>query len=322
MILEPADLSELSQQITGCFRQATKIHEVRLQKLDRILAYAPEDMTVTVETGISLDALQQRLKTHGQWLPLDPPRSRKSSTVGAIIDHNLSGPRRYGYGTIREHLLGLRVVMADGRIVRSGGQVVKNVAGYDLAKLFVGGQGSLGVIVEATFKLRPLPQQETIMQIRLPALAALDGALAQIEESQLLPVVLDVHNLPDEGYSLRSQPGKFALVVGFAGTEDEVSWQRAELEKQMPFKSSTLEYEQRFWSQEEAVNRMAILPSALTEKLKHSQDALIVARAGNGIIFSYGPQEPDRSNKGLPSGLFQRVKDLFDPNHTFPDLSW
>src|SRR5215210_8611711 len=101
----------------------------------RILDYHPEDMTVTTEAGLLLSDLQSRLSEHGQWLPIDPPFPERT-TIGELISQNLSGPRRYAFGTIREHLLGLTVQLADGRVVKSGGKVVKNVAGYDLHKLF------------------------------------------------------------------------------------------------------------------------------------------------------------------------------------------
>ncbi len=128
----------------------------------RILDYHPEDMTVTAEAELLLSDLQSRLKENGQWLPIDPPFPERT-TIGELISQNLSGPRRYAFGTIREHLLGLTVQLADGRVVKSGGKVVKNVAGYDLHKLFVGSRGTLGTIVQATFKVRPSPEKEVVL---------------------------------------------------------------------------------------------------------------------------------------------------------------
>jgi glycolate oxidase FAD binding subunit len=89
-----------------------------------------------------------------------------TASIAEILNSNASGPRRLGYGTIREHLLGITVAMADGRLIHSGGKVVKNVAGYDLCKLFVGSRGSLGVLVEATFKVGPLPEVERFVAAR------------------------------------------------------------------------------------------------------------------------------------------------------------
>src|SRR5207248_4275632 len=112
-----------------------------------------------------------------------------------MLNSNISGPRRFGYGSIREHLLGLKVVLADGRLIHCGGKVVKNVAGYDLCKLFVGSRGSLGVLLEATFKVRPLPEVEQFVGARCDSLSAAAALLEAVRDSELTPVVLDLHNL-------------------------------------------------------------------------------------------------------------------------------
>ncbi len=127
-----------------------------LAGMDRIVAHEPADMTVTVEPGVRLVELQRRLGEHGQFLPLDPACGG-AATVGGVLAANAGGPLRHAFGTARDWLIGLRVVHADGSASKSGGRVVKNVAGYDMHKLHVGAHGTLGVIVEATFKLAPLP---------------------------------------------------------------------------------------------------------------------------------------------------------------------
>src|SRR2546423_14266551 len=105
-----------------------------VQASNRIISHQPEDMTVSVECGLTLGALQERLAQARQWLPIDPPNS-ETVTIGDVLNRNSCGPHRFGYGTIREHLLGLTVALADGRMIHAGGKVVKNVAGYDLCKL-------------------------------------------------------------------------------------------------------------------------------------------------------------------------------------------
>jgi glycolate oxidase FAD binding subunit len=125
--------------------------------LDRVLAHEPGDLTVTVEAGATLASVQDALAAHRQFLPLDPPDAGRA-TIGGILATNAWGPSRLGHGTARDWLIGLAVVDARGRIVRGGGKVVKNVTGYDLPKLHVGALGTLGVIVEATFKVAPLPE--------------------------------------------------------------------------------------------------------------------------------------------------------------------
>src|SRR5690606_21259706 len=134
-----------------------------ISRLCRILEHHPEDLTCTVECGIPLAQLQRALARHGQWLPIDPPHPSRV-TLADVIHFNLSGPRRLGHGTIRDHLIGLDVVLADGTRVRSGGRVVKNVAGYDLHKVFVGARGCLGVPVIANLRLLPLPAAAALLE--------------------------------------------------------------------------------------------------------------------------------------------------------------
>lgn len=146
-----------------------------LSALNGLIAHEYADMTVTVQAGMTLAQLQEQLATHGQFLPLDPPQPEKA-TIGGILATNASGPLRLGYGTARDWLIGLTVVDAQGRRIKGGGKVVKNVTGYDLPKLHVGALGTLGVIVEATFKVSPRP--ETARTLVAQANAASDLATA------------------------------------------------------------------------------------------------------------------------------------------------
>jgi glycolate oxidase FAD binding subunit len=144
---------------------------VQLDRLDRVLAHEPADMTVTVEPGCTLAALDRALSGAGQWLPIDPP-CPDETTAGGLIAANLSGPLRASQGTVRDLLLGMTVVDARGVVLRGGGRVVKNVAGYDVPKAHVGALGTLGVIVEATFKVRPRFAREEALVVDVPTLAA------------------------------------------------------------------------------------------------------------------------------------------------------
>ena len=122
--------------------------------MDRIVEHAAGDLVVTAQAGVPLAALQEHLAPARQWLALDPPEP--GATVGGVVAAAASGPRRLLYGTPRDLLIGITVVLADGTVAKSGGKVVKNVAGYDLGKLFTGSFGTLGVIAECTFRLHPL----------------------------------------------------------------------------------------------------------------------------------------------------------------------
>ncbi|MDP9237903.1 MAG: FAD-binding oxidoreductase [Chloroflexota bacterium] len=137
---------------------------ISLGRIDRVIAYEPADLTVTVEPGLRLSDLQELLATSGQCLPLDPPCD-PAATIGGVLATNSSGPMRHAYGTARDWLIGARIVHADGASSKSGGRVVKNVAGYDMHKLHIGALGTLGVIAEATFKLTPLPIAQTSIAI-------------------------------------------------------------------------------------------------------------------------------------------------------------
>jgi glycolate oxidase FAD binding subunit len=129
-----------------------------LRGLSGIVDYTPADLTVTVLAGTPLTVLHGTLAEHGQMVALDPPQTDGAS-IGGILASNDSGPRRLAYGTARDLVIGMRVATPDGRLTRSGGKVVKNVTGYDLHKLHIGGLGTLGAIVEVSFKLHPIPRQ-------------------------------------------------------------------------------------------------------------------------------------------------------------------
>ena len=130
------------------------------RRLDRVLEHEAGDLTITVESGLRLGSLNTYVGKHGQTLALDPPGD---PTVGAVIAGDLFGPRAYRYGRPRDLLLGVTVVLADGTVANAGGKVVKNVAGYDLGKLFSGSQGRLGLIVRASFRLHPTPEVSRVL---------------------------------------------------------------------------------------------------------------------------------------------------------------
>jgi glycolate oxidase FAD binding subunit len=198
------------------------------KRLDRVLEHEPGDLTATAEAGVTLGALQAHLGRRGQWLSLDPA-DRDVATVGGILASNASGPRRHLYGTCRDLLIGVTVVSADGTVVRGGGKVVKNVAGYDLPKLFIGSFGTLGVLVEATFRLRPRPDADRLAVVRFERLAESGAAARAIMASDLIPSALE---LVDAGASRALGLGEgSALFFGVDGIPEQVEWQCAELER-------------------------------------------------------------------------------------------
>ncbi|QYJ15863.1 hypothetical protein Rxycam_01691 [Rubrobacter xylanophilus DSM 9941] len=152
-------------------------------RLDKVLEHAAGDLVLRVQAGVRLEELQKRLAGAGQMLAIDPPHP--GATVGGIVAANASGPRRYKYGTIRDLIIGIKVVLADGTVARAGGKVVKNVAGYDLSKLFTGSLGTLGVIVEANFRLHPIPKVARTVAVELESPRAAREAAQAIMHSQV-----------------------------------------------------------------------------------------------------------------------------------------
>lgn len=165
-------------------------------RLDAVLEHAAADLTVVAAAGATLAGVNEALAREGQWLAFDPPFPRET-TIGGLIAAQPTGPRRQRFGTVRESLIGLQAVLADGTVVRSGGRVVKNVAGYDLHRLLVGSFGTLAVVVEAAFRCRPLPpaRERVVVEGALPVLFRLASRLSG---SYLEPEMLEVL-VPEQG---------------------------------------------------------------------------------------------------------------------------
>jgi glycolate oxidase FAD binding subunit len=322
MDLEPSSLQELSQMLASANSRGEKVSGVDLAALNRLLDHKAEDMTCRAEAGMTLAALQRTLAARGQWLPIDP-HGAETLSIGALLAANPSGSRRFGYGTIRDYVIGLTAVLADGRVIHSGGNVVKNVAGYDLMKLFIGSSGSLGVIVEVIFKLRPVPETETFVEAECGSLEAANKMIESVLESELTPVVLDLHNVqtPPDG-SVIHKPG-FVLILGFAGTRDEVEWQltkAAELGIKTP---SSLDFANAMNDPAFSFQQISVLPSKMVETIASLGPAPFIAHAGNGIIYYRGAQRPVAigDSHATVRKLEQRLKAEFDPKHILPEVS-
>jgi len=170
-------------------RAADVVAETR--RLDEIVEYEPADLTVTVQAGITLAALQSRLRAEGQMLALDPAAADRA-TIGGLTSANASGPLRLMYGSARDLVIGTRVVNADGVISKSGGRVVKNVAGYDLNKLYVGALGTVGVVVQLSFKLHPLPQAQSMLVAAFRTVDDASKVVAALMRSPLGPAAVEL----------------------------------------------------------------------------------------------------------------------------------
>jgi glycolate oxidase FAD binding subunit len=201
-------------------------------RMNRIVEYEPANLTVTVDAGLSLAALQETLSSGGQWLALDPPYSDRA-TIGGILATNSSGPSRMAYGGARDLLIGSVVATSDGRISKSGGRVVKNVAGYDLNKLWIGSLGTLALIGEVTFKLAPLPAARGIVMASFDAVDSWSDAVGRIVRLPAPPqalAVLDANSAGELGLDVpASSPSNWLLVAMAAGSPAAVSRQLADI---------------------------------------------------------------------------------------------
>jgi glycolate oxidase FAD binding subunit len=158
--------------------------------LDQVVAVSPADLVATVQAGTTLEALRRRLADYGMWLALDPP-GRPERSIGSVVATATAGPLRHGFGPVRDHVLGCSVATGDGRLVNAGGRVVKNVAGYDLTKLHVGGFGGFGIIAEVHLRLRALPRADVTLLAR-GTRDALTSAARDVVAGNLMPAALEL----------------------------------------------------------------------------------------------------------------------------------
>ncbi len=198
---------------------------IRTSGLRGIAEYEPDNMTVSVRAGTPLAEVQEVLAAQRQFIPLDPPHPERA-TLGGLISCNTSGPLRFRYGTLRDFLLGVRIVHADGTETKAGGKLVKNVTGYDMCKLYTGALGTLGILTEATLKVMPRPEQVATIVLGHDSLrAALDTARALLR-ADLMPEAMEAWN--SAAFS-RTAPGgataPWALMLRIGDAAPAVQWQ-------------------------------------------------------------------------------------------------
>lgn len=275
--------------------------------LDRVIDYPARDMTITVEAGITLAALQAELAKEGQWLPIDVPSPEKA-TLGGAIALNKSGPRRYGHGTLRDYIIGISFVTDDGVEVKAGGRVVKNVAGYDLMKLQIGAVGTLGVITQVTLKVKPKPEASAAIMFGVAG-DSLGLALDRMHESKTRPVAVEVLNreawhATDTAQSIDSE---WVVAVGFEEKAATVAWQLAALRNELQSVSvqgaTEVPDPSGLWSritdlqlraESLCIGKASIRPSQVAGYVRDQEfafpDTLIHAHALNGIIWMHGSE--------------------------------
>jgi FAD/FMN-containing dehydrogenase len=182
--------------------------------LEQIVSVSPADLVATVQAGTSFDALRRRLADYGMWLAIDPP-GRPERSIGSVIATATAGPLRQGFGPVRDHVLGCTVATGDGRLVNAGGRVVKNVAGYDLTKLQVGGFGGFGIIAEIHLRLRALPRADVTLLAR-GARDELTSGARELLASHVLPGALELLS------PALAAEAEWVLAARFVGTDASV----------------------------------------------------------------------------------------------------
>ena len=205
---------------------------ISMSKLNNILNHNPADLTVRVQSGITIQKFSQLLSQHNQFVPIDPPLP-DIATIGGTLAVGFTGPLKWMGGNLRDTVIGMTIVEADGTIVKTGGNVVKNVTGYEMSKLHIGGLGTLGIIAEVAFKISPLPHHETTILIPIDKTKDLSQTTHYIFQSQITPlsiVSMDTSTFKflNIKYELNS---KYVLCVRLGGRKNEVQRMSADIKK-------------------------------------------------------------------------------------------
>jgi glycolate oxidase FAD binding subunit len=198
---------------------------LRTRGMRGVIEYHPDNLTVSVRAGTTLGELQETLRGENQFLPLDPPHPEQA-TLGGIVACNASGPLRFRYGTVRDSLIGIKVLHADGTASKAGGRLVKNVSGYDMCKLYAGSLGTLAILSELTFKVQPRTESAATAVIGFPSAAPALEASQAVLRADLVPEAVEAVN--DRGYADLTGDNPTApwiLLIRFGETEAAVRWQ-------------------------------------------------------------------------------------------------
>lgn len=281
---------------------------ISLTGLNRVIDYPARDMTVTVEAGITLAELAATLAAERQWLPVEGAQPHRA-TLGGLVATAASGPRRYGYGTLRDYVIGLTAVDVRGVPFKSGGRVVKNVAGYDFCKLLTGSLGTLAVVSQLTLKVRPIPERAALISCDLRDWDTAEKLLAALVHSRTTPVAAELvagpmwHDVAGLGTPTAGTVAR--LIVGFEGTAVEVDWMLRQLAAEwrelgvsVPHLADDAtagrlwEFLQEFAALPDAplVLKASVVPSQTTAYIQRvlqiDPQASIQAHAGSGIVVA------------------------------------
>ena len=279
---------------------------VDVSDMNQVMQHNAADLTLVVQAGITLAKLRDTLAEEGQFLPLDAPLPERA-TIGGTLASGVSGPLKWQYSSARDLVIGMKVAQADGRITQSGGNVVKNVSGYDMARLHVGGLGTLGIITEVSFKLTPMPRHETTLIAKFDTVDQCLGAALGIFNSGVMPLALTAFNRTvGERIGIgEGDSGEFVLAVRLGGRPRTL--RRMENEAFFVIRERTAHVDRledeagEIWSQladfgyadgneSSLAARIALLPGSVARVISllcRDDDAAIVAQPGYGMMSAH-----------------------------------
>jgi glycolate oxidase FAD binding subunit len=274
---------------------------VDTRRLDAVIEHAAGDLVVRVQAGVRLADLQDKLGAAGQRLALDPPGG---GTIGGLLATGVAGPLRFRYGAPRDLLIGITVVLADGTVAKAGGKVVKNVAGYDLGKLFAGSYGTLGLITEATFRLHPRPAATAWITLDCPDPATAAEAVHTIASSPLAPSAIELDwpatatpitvtvLLEGDETSVAERADLMQRLLGDRGTAESRSAQPKPTDRDLGIPATTAapgtQVRVGFW----AGQLSSVLSTIRAAAEEQDLDPAISGSAAIGVLHVSVPQEP------------------------------
>lgn len=280
---------------------------ISLAAMNRVLQYEPRDLTISVEAGMPFAELVRTLAARNQMLPLDPPWLDQS-TVGGVLAANLSGPRRRLYGTARDMVIGMTFATLEGKLINSGGMVVKNVAGLDMAKLLIGSFGTLAAIATVNFKVFPAPLASRTFVAEFATAAEAFSERDRILKGVLQPAALDIVNWPD-GFRLLIRAGgsetvldRYARELPRSRVEDDGVW------------DDVHEFSSRFLAANPAGTLVSIsMPLSQMPAAAGRLAVPFIARAGSGVIYAHYTKDAPEPRLASDFATMTKVKEMFDP---------
>jgi glycolate oxidase FAD binding subunit len=275
--------------------------------MNRLLQYEARDLTISVQAGMPFSELVRILSGQKQMLPLDPPWLRES-TVGGVLAANLSGPRRRLYGTARDMVIGMTFATLEGKLINSGGMVVKNVAGLDMAKLMIGSFGTLAAIATVNFKVFPVAAASRTFATEFATASEAFAERDRILTSVLQPAAIDIVNWPRGFRLLIRASGNEAVLDRYgrelpsAGVVDDAAW------------DAICEFPHRFLAANPGAKVVPLtIQLAKMCAVAEELDVPFIARAGSGVIYAHYLKNAPETPVASDFATMTKVKEMFDP---------